>query len=347
MSNEHMKAVVYRKVGGPEVLEMITLPKPTPECGEVRIRIKASALNFLDYALRIEDDPDVPMPHILGSDISGDIDMLGEGVKDWREGEPILVSPTTSCGNCYRCRNGEDSLCDLRGILGYQTQGGYAEYIVVPARNLVKKPSILSYEEAASLPLVSATAYRMIYRQGRLRAGEKVLVMGGSSGIGSMAIQLCKAAGAWVVTTVGTEWKVDLAKELGADHVILHKGIDWPKQVLDLTNGYGVDLACDHLGGHFLASCIDLLANGGRLVTIGSTVGSEIKIDNFKLYRKQASIIGSYMGSIVDLRDVLKLVECNLVRPVVYKVFPLEEAVNAHRYMEERNYFGKIVLTVR
>lgn len=346
MSNSHMKAVVYSNVGGPEVLELVSLPVPEVGCDEVRIRVRACALNLLDYYLRIEDDDDVPMPHILGSDISGEVDLVGEGVLDWKKGDEVVVSATTSCGHCRMCRDGKDSLCEQRGIVGYQTQGGYAEYVVVPSRNLARKPQGLSFVEAASIPLAGVTAYRMVFHQGRLKSGETALVMGGSSGVGSFALQLCKALSAKVITTVGFDWKIGPAKALGADHVILHSDASWFDQVLDLTDGQGVDLICEHIGGEFLQKGVGLLAQGGRLVTVGSTQGSELSIDNFELYRKQASIIGSYMGSIADLIDLLRLAEVGAVKPIIDKTFPLEDAVASHEYLEARRHFGKIVLTI-
>jgi len=344
MTPKTMKAVVYKKVGGPEVLELVDVECPKPICDEVVIRVKACGLNLLDYYLRIEDDPDVPMPHILGSDIAGEVVELGEGVRDWEEGDEVIVSPTISCGHCKYCRNGMDSMCDSRGIIGYQTQGGYAEYAVVPARNLIKKPKSVTFLEASTLPLVAVTAYRMVFHQGHLHAGETVLVMGGSSGIGSLAIQLCKVAGAKVITTVGFDWKIQKAKEIGADEVINHSESDWFEQIQALTGGKGVNLILEHIGGEFLQKGIELLSQGGRLVTIGSTLGSEIKIDNFQLYRKQASIIGSYMGSISDLVEVTNLVEMGRVKPVVDKVFTLENVREAHERLQARKHFGKIVL---
>ena len=199
-----MKAIVFERIGGPEVLKLSSVPTPRPGSEEVLIRVKACALNRLDYNLRTEVDDTMPMPHILGSDVAGDIHVVGEAVVGWKVGDPVLVSPSISCGQCNWCRSGQDSLCPSFKILGYQTQGGYAEYVVVPATNLLHKPVSLSYVEAASVPLVFTTTFHQLYTRGGIKAGDTVLVMGASSGIGSAAIQLCKVAGARVITTTGS-----------------------------------------------------------------------------------------------------------------------------------------------
>lgn len=341
-----MKAVIFERVGGPEVLKIASIPKPTPSYGEVVVRVKACALNRLDYYLRIEEDDAMPMPHILGSDVAGDIDMVGEGVKQWKPGDPVVVSPSMSCGECDWCRAGAESLCPSFGILGYQTQGGYAEYVAVPARNLLPKPRTLSYEEAASIPLVFTTTYHQLFTRGRLKAGDTVLVMGASSGIGSAAIQLSKAAGARVITTVGNDSKIRPAEELGADVVVVHSNTDWPNKVREATSGRGVDLVCEHFGGDFLKACVDLLSPGGRLITVGYTVGSELHLDLGAVLRKQITIGTSYMGSRTELREALKLIEWSHIRPVVSKVFPLEQAREAHEFLESRQHFGKVVLRI-
>lgn len=325
-----MKAVVYEKFGDRNVLKVATVPKPQPKRGEVLVRVRACALNRLDIYLRAQEDADVLMPHILGSDISGDIAEIGSGVTGWKVGQPVIVSPAMSSG-----------------ILGYQTQGGYAEYVAVPAQNLLRKPKNLSYEGAAAIPLVFMTAYHMLFTQGTLRPGEKVLVMGGSSGVGTALIQLCTTASNWVITTVGDERKIKFAKRLGADKVVNHRKPGWDSEILELTGGKGVNLVCEHFGGEYFTRCINLLKKGGRLVTIGSVAADVVKINISTIYRKQISIIGSYMGSKSELQKVIKLIEAGKVKPVVDKIFPLEKAKEAHKYLEERENFGKVVLKIQ
>lgn len=345
-TDQEMIAIVFSEFGSRDVLKLSRVKKPEPASGEVRVRVKACALNLIDYYVRLEVDNLVPLPHILGSDIAGTVDKLGSGVEGWQVGDPVIISPSISCGKCNWCRRGEDSMCKNFKIIGYQIQGGYAEYIVVPARNLLRKPKTLTYEEAAAIPLTFMTAYRMIFTRGNLKAGEKVLVMGGSGGVGTAAIQLCKTAGAWVITTVSNAEKEEQVKNIGADYVVRHNESDWTNKVLAATGGEGVDLVIEHIGGNVTASCVDLLAHGGRLVSIGSTTGDEMKIVLSKLYHQQASIMGSYMGTYSELQQVLKMVELGMVKPIIAKTFPLEEAIEAHKFMEERRRFGKIVLTV-
>lgn len=341
-----MKAVVYEKFGNRNVLKVTDFPRPTPKSNEVLVRVRACALNRLDIALREEEDSTIPMPHILGSDIAGDIAEIGSGVRGWKIGEQVIVSPSLSCGRCKACVNNNDSFCEAFQILGYQTQGGYTEYVAVPARNLLRKPKNLTFEEAASLPLVFTTAFHILFTRGRLYAGENALVMGGSSGVGTALIQLCKTSHAQVIATVGDEEKVKRLKELGADKVVNHRKKGWNSKVLELTSGKGVDLVCEHFGGKYLLRCINLLKKGGRIVTIGSITGDELKMNISTLYRRQISLIGSYMGSKKELEEVLKLIEAKKIHPVVDKIFPLEKAKEAHKYLEERKNFGKVVLKI-
>ena len=229
---------------------------------------------------------------------------------------------------------------------GLSDSGGYAEYACVPARNLLPKPRHLSNEEAASLPLVLTTTYHALFTRGQLRSGETVLVMGGSSGIGSAAIQLCKASGTRVITTVGGPEKVEPARRLGADVVVQHSIPGWTDKVRRATDKEGVDLVCEHFGGQFLASCIDLLAPGGRLITIGYTVESRVSVDLATMLRKQVTVGTTYMGTKSELVEAMRLLEYARAKPPVWKVFPLAEARAAHELLESRNYFGKIVLNV-
>lgn len=329
-----MKAVAFEKVGGPEVLQLRETEKPVPQAGEVVVRVKACALNLLDYYLRIEEDPEMPMPHIMGSDISGTVDTLGPGVAGWKSGDEVLVAAAIE-------RPG-----DRPQIIGYQTQGGYAEFACVPARNLIPKPSRLSFEEAASMPLVFATAYHQLIANGELRPGESALVMGGSGGIGTAAIQLCRAVGAFVIATVGSDEKKQAVKDLGADLVVNHNSPDWEKEVLRLTGGRGVDVVCEHMGGAYTAQCVAVAAHGGRVVTIGSTTGSELKLNLNDVFRREISVRGSYMGSTEELRIAVRLAEWGRVQPTIARIFPLEQAREAHLFLESRKHIGKIVLKI-
>lgn len=329
-----MKAIVFDKVGGPEVLTLRDWPRPEAAAGEVLVRVRACALNLLDYYLRIEDDPEMPMPHILGSDIAGEVVACGEGVTGWDKGDAVIVAAAIE-------------RADARPqIIGYQTQGGYAQFAVVPAKNLLPKPSNLSYEEAASLPLAYVTAYHQAVTQGGVSSSDVVLVTGASGGVGSACLQICKTTGAFVIGTTSTAGKEAQLRKLGADAVVIHGHEDWPDRVLEVTGGRPPSLVCDNLGGTFLEQGFSLLAHGGRLISVGSTTGGEIKISLGDLFRKEAHLVGSYMGTFAELGEVVRLASLGRIRPVIHNVFRLDEAAEAHRMMEARQHFGKIVLSI-
>lgn len=328
-----MKAVVFERVGGPEVLQLRDIPVPKPAPGQVLIRVRACALNLLDYYLRIEDDSEMPMPHVLGSDIAGEVVQAGPGVTGWSEGDAVIVAAAIE-------RPG-----DRPHIVGYQTQGGYAQFAVVPAKNLLRKPAVLSFEQAASLPLAYVTAFRQAVTHGRVQRDDVVLVTGASGGVGSACVQICKAFGAFVVGTTGSEEKVNQLRSSGADAVVVQEN-GWHTKVAQAGGGRAPTLICDNVGGTTLEQAFSIIAHAGRLVSVGSTTGGEIKIGLSDLFRKEARIIGSYMGTTQELAEVIKLVERGAVKPVVGKVFPLAEAANAHRMMESRKHFGKVVLTI-
>ncbi len=346
-STSQMKAVVFEKFGGPEVLQVQQVAKPEPKRGEVRVRVRAAGINMLDSFIRSEPAPWVKVPHILGSDISGEVDAIGDAVYDWKPGQEVILYPLITCGICELCKSGDENQCQERKVIGDQTNGGYAEYIVVPERNLIKKPERLSHEEAATIPLAFTTAYHMIFNRGKLKPGERALVMGGSGGVGSAAVQLCKVAGAWVATTVGSDAKARQAKEIGADAVFLHGEDKWQEKVLKATEDNGVDLVIEHMGGRFTEAAIDAMARKGRMVAIGSTAGNELKLRLDKFYQKQLSLLGSYVGVKAELQSVVKLFESNNVKPLVDKSFSLDKAADAHKYLAKREHFGKVVLKVK
>jgi len=332
--SKKMNAVVFDHVGDPGVLQHRQLDIPSVDADSVIVKVQACALNLLDYYLRIEEDPEMPMPHILGSDISGTVHEIGERISGWHIGDEVLVSPAIES---------EDG---RPGIIGYQTQGGYAEFCKVPGRNLVRKPANLSFEEAAAVPLAFVTAYHQVFTRGKVRCGENVLVMGASGGVGSAAVQLCKLAGAFIVGSAGSTEKMAKLAALGADETVNHSSPQWYEKAMGATGGKGFHLICETIGGETLAKCIDLLGYGGRLITVGSTTGSELKLNVNDLFRKQATIGGSYLGTRDELLEVVKLLERKQIRPVVSTILPLAEAAEAHRQLEARNRFGKIVLRI-
>lgn len=342
-----MKAVIVPEHGGPEVLRCAQVPEPQIGANDVLVRVRACALNHLDLWIR-QGMPGVtiPLPRILGSDISGEVAKVGENVKHVHDGERVLLNPGISCGHCEHCLAGNDSMCREYTLFGYMVDGGYAEYVKAPDVNVIPMPSGLSFEEAAAIPLVFLTAWHMLITRAKLKPAEDVLVLGAGSGVGSAAIQIAKVTGARVIATAGSEEKLAKARELGAHDVIQHSTQDIAAEVKRLTNRRGVDVVFEHVGEATWEHSVRSLAVGGRLVTCGATTGCEGKIDLRFLFTRQLSILGSFMGSKAELYSVLELVGRGLLKPVIDKVMPLAQAREAHERLERREQFGKIVLQV-
>ncbi len=341
------EAMVMMATGGPEVLERRTIELPEPGPREVRVRVRAVAVNHIDiWGRRGLPHFRYEFPHRLGADIAGEVEALGPGAVGAKVGDKVLVNPGVSCGACERCLLGEDPLCRSYRILGENTQGGYSRHINVPDANLLPFPSNLSFEEAAAIPLCFLTAWSMVVRKGQVSPGQTVLVQAAGSGVSSAAIQIAKMFGARVITTTSTDEKAKRARELGADEVINYTTQDFVAECKKLTNKKGVDLVIEHVGGDVLARSILAAAWGGRIVTCGATSGYEPQIDLRHVFFRQVQILGSTMGPKGDLFGILRHVEQGKLRPVVDRVMPLWEAAEAHRLLEERKVFGKVVLAV-
>ncbi len=342
-----MKAVLFREHGGPEKLTFEDLPTPTIGTGEVLVRVKACALNHLDIWIR-QGNPayPIPLPHVSGSDIAGVVEQIGAQVEGVTVGARVVVSPGLSCWKCENCLAGRDNFCSTFGIVGAKTHGGYAEYVKVPFLNILPIPENLAFEQAAAFPLVSVTASHMLFALAGLQHGEMVLIMGAGSGVGSMAVQLAKLAGARVITTVGSDEKIPKAVVLGADAVINHSKEKVAERVKLLTEGKGVDVVIEHIGPEVWETCLASLAKGGRLITCGATTGAEVKLDLRYVYSRQFTIKGSYMGTRAELVKAAELVGQKRLMAVIDRTYPLREARAAQELMLSRKFFGKIVLTV-
>jgi NADPH:quinone reductase-like Zn-dependent oxidoreductase len=340
------EAMVMRATGGPEVLERATIELPEPGPREVRVRVRAVAVNHIDiWARRGLPHFRYDFPHRLGADIAGEVEALGPGARG-KVGDKILVNPGLSCGVCERCLAGQDNFCRSYRILGENTQGGYSRHIVVPDTNLLPMPQGLSFTLAAALPLCFLTAWQMVVKKADVRPGQTVLVQAAGSGVSSAAIQIAKMIGARVIATTSTDEKAARARELGADEVVNYTTQDFVAECRRLTNKRGVDVVIEHVGGEVLAKSILAAAWGGRIVTCGATAGHTPTIDLRHVFFRQIEILGSTMGSKGDLFAVLRLVDEGRLRPVVDRVLPLWSAVEAHRLLEERKAFGKVVLEV-
>ncbi len=342
-----MKAVRFHEHGGPEVLRYEDAPDPAPSPGGIVVRVRACALNHLDiWQRRGLDRVKIPLPHISGADVAGEIAATGDGVTAWRVGDRVMLQPGLSCGRCARCLAGEDNYCPTYDVLGYQSDGGYAELVAVPAVNAIRLPDAIDFVAGAAFPLAFLTAWQMLHTRARLAPGETVLVIAAGSGVGQAAVQLAKSAGARVIATAGGEKKVAQARAIGADDVIDHHGEDVVARVRELTGKRGVDVVVEHVGVATWERSVRSLARGGRLVTCGATTGHAATLDLRHLFARQLSLLGSYMGGKPELVRASELFFRGEVRPIVDRTFPLSETAQAHRYLESSSQFGKVVLVV-
>jgi len=339
-----MRAAAFAEFGGPEVVRIHEMERPEPGPGEVRIAVRASAMNHLDLWIRRGLPLKITMPHIGGSDVAGVVDAVGPGVDGVQEGARVVVDPSLG----YAWYEGVSGGPTLPGpefrIIGEHTQGGFAEYCVVSAANLMEIPEDVAFETAAAAGLVAVTAWRALMVRGGLKAGERVLITGASGGVSTLAIQLARLAGAEVFAVTSGPANMDRVKELGAHVVYDRLETNWAKQVWLDTGKRGVDLALDAVGQSVWAQCLKALAVRGRLVTYGATTGAAGETEIRLVFWRQLSILGSTMGSAGEYRTVMDLVFQGKVSPVIHAVLPLEEARRAHEMLEAGEVFGKVVL---
>ena len=342
-----MRAVVVREHGGVEKLELSEVADPVPASGEALVRVRAVALNHLDvWVRRGVPGHKFPLPIIPGSEVAGVIERLEGDADAWKEGDEVIVAPGFSCGRCAACLSGNDPLCARYGMYGETADGGLRERIAVPIRNLLRKPASLSMAEAAALPLDMLTAWHMLVARAALRPGETVLVHAGGSGVGSAAIQIAKLWGATVIATAGSAEKVKRTRALGADEAIDYKATDFLVEVRRITGKRGVDVVFEHVGADTFDRSLRALARGGRLVTCGATSGAEVTINLRLVFFKLLSILGSTMGSLAELHEIMRHVEAGRLKPVVDRVLAWEQVAEGHRLLETREVFGKVVLEV-
>lgn len=338
-----MKAAVFHEFGGPEVLRYEDVPDPRPRKDQVLIRVRACAMNHLDLWVR-KGLPGVKLPHILGSDIAGEIVEVGEYITDFRPEQRVLLAPMHFCDHCEPCVAGRQNLCREFTVLGNGVDGGDCELMAVPPVNVIPIPDSLGFTEAASVPLVFLTAFHMLTGRAAIRPGHTVLVLGANSGVGIAAIQIAKLFNATVIATAGDERKIAKAKELGADFVINHYQQKIGDEARKITGKAGVDIVIEHVGAATWNESMKALKPGGTLVTCGATSGPEASFDLRFLFARQLALLGSYMGTMGELHEVLKLVFSGKLKPVVDTTFPLSEIRAAHEYLEQSKMFGKVVL---
>ena len=341
-----MRAVRFHELGGPEVLRLEEAPDPVAGPGEVLVRVRACGVNRLDLFVRDGSVPvKVPLPHVSGSEVAGEVAALGAGVRGLAEGQRVVVFPYLHCGVCEYCLAGEPSTCLRSDILGLISNGGYAELVTVPANAVLPIPDELSFEQTAALALATVTAWHMLERA-RLAPGETALVLAGGSGVGSAAIQIARLRGARVIATATSDTKLERARQLGAHEVVNTERDDLREAVRRLTNKRGVDVVVEHVGQATWQASVASLARNGRLVTCGATTGSQVGFDLWPMFAKQISFIGCYGGTPNDLRQVLQAAARGDLKPVVDRVLPLERLSEAQQALAAREQFGKIVIGI-
>ncbi len=332
-----MIAARLHSIGDPSHLRVEDAPLPEPAAGEVRVRIRAAALNRRDAFITRGLYPGIALPCTPGSDGCGEIDALGAGVTGLRRGEEVVIDPMLAWGPDRRI------WADGSGILGMPQPGTLAQYLCVPAENVYGKPAHLDFQHAAALPLAGLTAYRALMTRARLQPGETVLIPGIGSGVQSCALLFAKAIGARAVVTSSSDEKLERARALGADVVVNYAAdSQWFKT---LKNSGPIDAAIDGSGGETLARILDIVRPGGRVAIYGGT-GGDAKIRPFSIFWKQLDVLGSSMGSPEDFRDMLALVSQKRIEPIVGAVFPLGDIVAAVAQLESGANFGKVVVTV-
>lgn len=339
-----MRAAIFEEQGTPDVVRVDEVPLPKPGPGEVRLRVRASSMNHLDLWVRRGLPIQIPMPHIGGSDIAGEVDETGPGVQGLRPGTRVVVDPSLDWEWYEGVRRGADLADPEFRVIGEHTQGGFAEYAVVPAANLLQLPPEVTFESAAAAGLAGVTAWRALISRGGLRAGERVLVTGASGGVSTMGVQIARKAGAFVFAVTAGAENVARVEELGAHVVLDRTEADLGAMLREATGRRGVDLVLDSVGEAVWEPLLKCLAPGGRLVTYGATSGHAASTDLRYVYWKQLSILGTTMGSPAEFRAAMEMVFRGEVTPVVDRVLPLEGVREAHRLLEDGDVFGKLVL---
>jgi NADPH:quinone reductase-like Zn-dependent oxidoreductase len=340
-----MKAVTIAEHGGLDVVAVREVAEPRPTPGEVVLEVRAASLNHLDVWVRKGGRAPIPMPHILGSDAAGVVAAVGEGVRNVRVGDEVVVHPGLSCGACESCRRGEQSECVDFGLIGLHRPGVFAERAAVPAANVHPKPALLSFEEAACLGIAYLTAFRMLFTRAKLRPGETVLIHGIGGGVALAALQFVVAAGGTAIVTSGSDEKLARAKTLGAAHGVNYTTAgDVAAVVRELTRGRGVDLCFNTVGAAGWAVDLRAARKGGRVVLCGVTTGAEAPTNLQALYWNQLSLLGSTLGSQDDLRAMLALLTATGLKPIIDSAHPFADAPKAMARLEAGEQFGEIAL---
>ena len=340
-----MKAAVFHKRGGIENLKFEEVP--TPEIGprDALVKVRACGLNHLDIFTREgTHGVRVPLPHIGGLEPAGEIAQLGAQVSNWRVGDRVLVGTAATCGECEYCTTGNDNLCTRRKVVGVNIDGGFAEYIKIPASILLPIPDTLSFVQAAAAPSAFGTAWHMLVTRAAIKPGEWVLILAAGSSIGVAGIQVAKHFDCKVIATASTQAKLDKTRELGADYAINYAEKNFAHEVMRITGNRGVDIVFEHVGTDTWKKSIASLRPTGRLVTCGGTTGRFGQTDIWSVFWKQISLLGSFAWTAEEFYPVWDLVGKQVFHPIVDRTFPLAETAAAQQYIMDRKQFGKVLV---
>ncbi len=340
-----MKAIQLIAHGAPGQFNYSAVPDPVPAANEVIVRVRACGLNRLDLWLEDGTLPvPVQLPRIPGSEISGEVLAAGSDVSAWRAGDRVAVQSNLFCGRCEFCLRGQESVCLNGQLLGVQRDGGFAESVAVPASSLVRLPANVDFATSAALTLAGSTAMHMLTQRASVRPGDWVLVMGGASGVGSVAIQIARQLGAQVISTGSTPAKRQFALGLGAGHAVDSSKPNWPADVREITRKRGVDLVVEHIGGDVLLQCFTCLARGGTIVTCGATAGREATLKLWSFFVKEQKLVGSYGRSRKDIQAILEWAAQGRIKPATAQIFPLEQTAAAFAALRGRQVMGKVLI---
>lgn len=342
-----MKAILFDNFGGPEVLRYGDVPDPVPGSHEVRVKLKASALNHVDIDIRDGVSRfDFAMPHILGIEGAGVVDSVGDEVSGVKPGDRVAVSYIRTCDSCEWCKRGQDNLCENRQLFGEHIPGTYAQYVVAPESHCIPLPDQVSFADAAASLVAFGTAWHGLITRGNLVLGDTVLIHSVGSGVASAALQICKAAGATVIATASNDEKLQQAKADGADFVVNYRIKNVNEAVLEYTDGRGVDMVFDVVGGDAFKDSMFVMKPYGRLISIGAHAGEVVDFDIIEFFRRHISYISSHTQTRDELRHVLELIARGTLSPRIHSTYPLERAADAQVEMSSRTAYGKIMLDI-
>ena len=340
-----MKAAFFNEHGGSDKIIYGDYKDPTLDAGDVIVRVKACALNHVDMLLLDgRYPPPEGLPHVNGCEVTGTIEATGAAVKGLARGQRVVVFPGFSCGTCEFCLRGERTVCLRYGYLGAAKDGGYAELVRAPAANILPLPEAISFEAGAAVPLAMLTSWHALIAQAELKPGQTVLVQAAGSGVGSAAIQIARLVGARVMTTVGSDDKMEFARSLGAEHVVNYRSQDFVEEAKKWTNKRGVDVVIEHIGGETFERSSYALSRLGTLVSIGSHDTHWGRLDLRHVYSKNLRIIGTNLGSILELRTILDYMVAGRLKPVIDRAFALKDARAAVQHVLDRKNKGKVLL---